>query len=118
MRITQNDVNGKIHSLIILNLQWSGLSQPQEAEDADQELVEEYEEVDHEVEWGVVPEGLVGGPEPADEGGGREQAEVDQGQEEGAAPVASAEQVQQADHHVSEEKGNVSWKYKWWLLVT
>ena len=79
----------------------------EDAHDGDEELEEEYEEEDHEVEGGVVAEGLVGGPEPADEGDGREEDEVEERQPEGLPEVAAGEQVEEPDDHVREVEPDV-----------
>ena len=84
-----------------------GVADAEKVQDAHEELKEEDEEEDHEVEGGVVAEGLVGGPEPADERHGREEDEVEEPEAEGLAKVPAGEQIEQADYHVREEQANV-----------
>ncbi len=84
-----------------------GAADPEEGDDAHEELEKEDEEEYHEVEGAVVPEGLVGGPEPAEEGGRGEDKEVDEGQPEGLAHVTAGGHVQHAHHHVGEQQAGV-----------
>jgi len=83
------------------------VSDADKVETTHEELKEEYEEEDHEVEGGVVTEGLVCGPEPTDERDRREEDKVEEPEPEGLAKVAASEQVEQADYHVREEQTNM-----------
>jgi hypothetical protein len=89
---------------------WSGASNSEKVQDADEKLKEEGKEEDHEVEGAVVPEGLVGRPEPAHEGSGREDDKVDEAEAESGAEVAARKQVEQANDHVGKEQADVRWK--------
>lgn len=62
------------------------------------DLEEENEEVDHEVEGGVTPEGLVYRPVPADEAEGSQQHEVENGQAEYRETLAGDHQRHRADY--------------------
>lgn len=86
------------------------VSNAEKVQCAHAELKEEHEEEDHEVEGRVVAEGLVRGPEPADERHGREEDEVEEPEAEGLTEVAAGEQIEQTDYHVREEQANVRWK--------
>ena len=83
------------------------VSNAEKVQDAHEELKEEHEEEDHEVEGRVVAEGLVRGPEPADERHGREEDEVEETEAEGLTEVAAGEQIEQTDNHVREEQADV-----------
>jgi len=83
------------------------VSNAEKVQCAHAELKEEHEEEDHEVEGRVVAEGLVRGPEPADERHGREEDEVEEPEAEGLTEVAAGEQIEQTDDHVRKEQADV-----------
>lgn len=68
------------------------------------ELAEEHKEKEHKVETRVVAEGLVGRPEPAEEGERDEDEAVDQGETKLRAFVLSREEVAQASEYVADHQ--------------
>ena len=75
----------------------------------EEELAEEDEEEEHEVEAGVIAEGLVGGPEPAEEGEGDEEEGVDEAEAEHGALVLAGEEKTDAAQEVENHKEGVDW---------
>jgi len=71
------------------------------------ELAKENEEEQHEVEAGVVAEGLVGGSEPAEEGEGDEEEAVDETQAEHRAFVKAGEEEANAAEKIGDHEEGV-----------
>ena len=67
-------------------------------------LAKEDEEEEHEVEAGVVSEGLVGGAEPAEEGEGDEEESVDETEAKHAALVQTREEEAEAAEEVEDHE--------------
>ena len=70
-------------------------------------LAKENEEEQHEVEAGVVAEGLVGGSEPAEEGEGDEEEAVDETQAEHRAFVKAGEEEANAAEKIGDHEEGV-----------